>query len=368
MAQAAKELQWVYQRTPRTARQLDPMQRASDDPAWPGLAAATAKLEMADTAHQAAAARLADGRVVTWGAQRYGADSSAVQAELTDVREVRASYEAFAALRGDGRVVTWSSEDSVCGDCPTGLTDVRLLAAARYAFAAVLEDGGKVVAWGDPKQGGEIGPAAAELFDICQIEATSSAFAARRADGVILAWGDPAGGGDPGPEQEVLRSGGFCDIQGSGTAFAALRDEDGSVVTWGRCDSKPGKDLLRVQSIAASSFAFAALRVDGSVVTWGNLRFGAAEPTFEEELQEIAELAASGGAFAARRGDGRVVVWGHVAYGGQQDCSNLTDVRELRATYGAFAAIQGDGSVVTWGDSADGGDSSAVQEQLRDIL
>ena len=53
MAQAAKELQWVYQRTPRTARQLDPMQRASDDPAWPGLAAATAKLEMADTAHQA---------------------------------------------------------------------------------------------------------------------------------------------------------------------------------------------------------------------------------------------------------------------------------------------------------------------------
>ena len=33
----------------------------------------------------------------------------------------------------------------------------------------------------------------------------------------------------------------------------------------------------------------------------------------------------------------------------------------------AFAALLGDGSVVTWGDADDGGDSSAVQEQLRDV-
>ena len=29
--------------------------------------------------------------------------------------------------------------------------------------------------------------------------------------------------------------------------------------------------------------------------------------------------------------------------------------------------ITGDGSVVTWGDPGDGGDSSAVQEQLKDV-
>ena len=33
----------------------------------------------------------------------------------------------------------------------------------------------------------------------------------------------------------------------------------------------------------------------------------------------------------------------------------------------AFAAILGDGSVVTWGDARFGGDSSAVQDQLRDV-
>ena len=33
----------------------------------------------------------------------------------------------------------------------------------------------------------------------------------------------------------------------------------------------------------------------------------------------------------------------------------------------AFAAILGDGSVVTWGQARSGGDSSAVQDQLRDV-
>ena len=33
----------------------------------------------------------------------------------------------------------------------------------------------------------------------------------------------------------------------------------------------------------------------------------------------------------------------------------------------AFAAILADGSVVSWGDAGKGGDSSAVQEQLRDV-
>lgn len=41
-----------------------------------------------------------------------------------------------------------------------------------------------------------------------------------------------------------------------------------------------------------------------------------------------------------------------------------------RATAGAFAAILADGSVVTyvtWGDPDRGGDSSAVQDQLRNV-
>ncbi|CAE7814750.1 HERC2 [Symbiodinium sp. CCMP2592] len=303
--------------------------------------------------HAAAAARLANGGVVTWGDKRYGADSRAVQTELCDVRDIRASYDAFAALRSDGRVVTWCGRDrSACVD---HLRGVRLLASARYAFAAVLEEGGKVVAWGDVKQGGDVGAAAEDLVDICQIEATSSAFAARRSDGVVIPWGEATSGGDPGPLQGVLRRGGFCDIQGSGKAFAAIHREDGSVVTWGSCEGGCGQ--RRVQSIAATSFSFAALLIDGSVEAWGNLRYGGAVDV-QKDLQEVVQLAGNGGAFAALRSDGRVVVWGHPDYGGEEDCSNLTDVRELRATYGAFAAICGDGTVVTWGDPVEGGGSS----------
>ena len=35
--------------------------------------------------------------------------------------------------------------------------------------------------------------------------------------------------------------------------------------------------------------------------------------------------------------------------------------------YGCFAAVRGDGSVVTWGDPEFGGDSTAVQDELKNV-
>ena len=40
---------------------------------------------------------------------------------------------------------------------------------------------------------------------------------------------------------------------------------------------------------------------------------------------------------------------------------------QVEATGWAFAAILGDGSVVTWGDARHGRDSSAVQDQLKNV-
>ena len=45
----------------------------------------------------------------------------------------------------------------------------------------------------------------------------------------------------------------------------------------------------------------------------------------------------------------------------------LRNVQQVQGTGLAFAAILADGSVVTWGDPHDGGDSSAVQDQLRNM-
>ncbi|OLQ01462.1 hypothetical protein AK812_SmicGene15784 [Symbiodinium microadriaticum] len=75
------------------------------------------------------------------------------------------------------------------------------------------------------------------------------------------------------------------------------------------------------------------------------------------------------GAFAAILGDGSVVTWGKATFGGDSSAvqEQLRDVQQIHASDNVFAAILGDGSVVTWGCADDGGDSSAVQEQLQDV-
>ena len=82
------------------------------------------------------------------------------------------------------------------------------------------------------------------------------------------------------------------------------------------------------------------------------------------------ELAATDRAFALWcHGDNKVVTWGTADVGGDSSAvqDQLKDVQQIQATKTAFAAILEDGSVVTWGSAAYGGDSSAVQHQLRGV-
>ena len=73
------------------------------------------------------------------------------------------------------------------------------------------------------------------------------------------------------------------------------------------------------------------------------------------------QIQASKGVFAAMLSDGSVVTWGNAFHGGDSSAvqDQLRDVQQIQASNGAFAAILGDGSVVTWGDAGWGGDSSA---------
>ena len=77
---------------------------------------------------------------------------------------------------------------------------------------------------------------------------------------------------------------------------------------------------------------------------------------------------------ATRRGKDSAVatfaaLWGDAARGGDSSAvqEQLKNVQQIQASSGAFAAILGDGSVVTWGHADYGGDSSAVQDQLRNV-
>ena len=199
-------------------------------------------------------------------------------------------------------------------------------------------------------------------------------------------------------------------------AFAAILG-DGSVVTWGDADfggdSSAVQDQLRdVQQIQASAAAFAAILGDGSVVTWGDADFGGDSSAVQEQLRDVQQIQASHyvhllqswamdlwspgampalvatavryriscemcsrsklliRAFAAILGDGSVVTWGRCPPWWRQQCGTGSAARcaaDPSFCPGAFAAILGDGSVVTWGHAGYGGDSSAVQDQLRDV-
>ena len=81
------------------------------------------------------------------------------------------------------------------------------------------------------------------------------------------------------------------------------------------------------------------------------------------------QLPASCGAFAAILGDGAIVTWGDAGKGGDSSAvqNQLKNVQHIQASHHAFAGILGGGAVVTWGDAGNGGDSGAVQDQLKNV-
>ena len=91
--------------------------------------------------YHAFAAILGDGSIVTWGHAEFGGDSSAVQDQLKNVQQIQATGRAFAAFVGDGSVVTWdfSGRDGDGLAEQQQLRNVRQIQACRLAFAAVLE-------------------------------------------------------------------------------------------------------------------------------------------------------------------------------------------------------------------------------------
>eukprot|EP00439_Symbiodinium_sp_Y106_P016882 s4164_g2.t1 len=83
-----------------------------------------------------------------------GGDSSAVQDQLRNVRQIQATDRAFAALLEDGAVVTWGIWGGDCSSVQDQLINVQQIQATWCGFAAILEDG-SVVTWGHIDSGGD---------------------------------------------------------------------------------------------------------------------------------------------------------------------------------------------------------------------
>eukprot|EP00439_Symbiodinium_sp_Y106_P042535 s2907_g5.t1 len=207
-----------------------------------------------------------DGSVVTWGDVKFSADSGAVQEQLKGVHTRSQVYSGwtFAAIREDGSVVSWDGAlmGSSCGADSSAvqhqLRDVRCLCATLEASAAILGDG-----------------SVDELkHNVRCIQSCECAFAAIVAGGLVVSWGHPDSGGDSSTVQDQLRD--VTAIQATDAAFAALRS-DGSVVTWGSSasggrSSRVQSQLMNVEHIQRASRSFAALRSDGCVMLRHHLR------------------------------------------------------------------------------------------------
>ncbi|QKG64792.1 hypothetical protein HP062_03855 [Pseudomonas sp. B14-6] len=101
------------------------------------------------------------------------------------------------------------------------------------AFVARTDDGA-LVGWGHPDLGAAIPADTAPPNDIAAVSATSSAFAALRADGTVAVWGDAGAGGNMGG----ISSSDFVEVSGGKSAFAGIKNT-GQVVAWGRVAKCP---------------------------------------------------------------------------------------------------------------------------------
>ncbi|CAE7591051.1 HERC2, partial [Symbiodinium natans] len=165
---------------------------------------------------------------------RVAACSGSFTALLGD--GIQAADSAFAAILENGSVVTWGGPSG--GGDSSGvqaqLQQVKQIQSSSAAFAAILEDG-SVVTWGDPRRGGDSSAVQEQLKNVQQIQATWEAFAAILADGSVVTWGLQSAGADSSEVQEQLRE--VQHLQATSTAFAAILSS-GSVVTWGDPDTR----------------------------------------------------------------------------------------------------------------------------------
>jgi hypothetical protein len=322
------------------------------------------------------AARKADGSAVAWGDPDRAGDSSAAQAQLTNVVQISSAYYgAFVALKADKTVVTWGNP-SYGGDSSSvqPLTNVKQLFSTGFAFAALQSDG-HVVTWGSPGYGGDSSTVQAQLVDVQTIFSSpdGAVFAALKSDGSVVTWGSEFSGGDSSVVQSQLTN--VAQIFSNDGAFAALKT-DGTVVTWGYGpyggDISAVQDkLIGVKQIVSAYSTFAAIKLDGTVVTWGE-GVGADSSAVQAQLTGVKEICSNffKDTFAALKADGTVVTWGDSFYGGNSSAvqAKLTNVKKIFSNARAFAALKSDGTVVTWGEAGSGGNSTAVQSQLTNVV
>jgi hypothetical protein len=246
-----------------------------------------------------------------------------------------------------------------------------------FAFAATGPNGG-VHTWGEGKHGGNSSAVHTSLkSDIARVIGTRFAYTAVHTNGSVAGvWGvastsilSRSGPVALLPASMVATEGSFAAIEavtGRVVAFGA-KDVGGNVLDDAHCNGYSLQLSAGVHVLAASSGAFAAIKVDGSVLSWGS-RYAGAQAGANDlaALTGARMVVANRDAFAVLLSDGRVATWGDAHSGGDSSAvtNQLHDVYHLTAARSCFVAFKRDTSAVAWGYAKFGGDASSVAAAL----
>lgn len=328
----------------------------------------------------------ADGTAQTWGAGRYGGDSSG--ADLTDVAEVSCGGYACGAIKNDGTAEFWGSEkyganwsstedigksediagigcveyaagcwawttsgigytwgNSYTDDGNVALTDLEDLVCGAYDCIGLKTDGTAVV-WGyywdnNYDNNGEAYGMDDYLSDVSKIGCGIYACWIIKTDGYAIAFGEYG----YGTVEEVDLWDGVEDFSMHGYEGAVLLT-DGTVNFSGyNTANQYTTDAVKV---SCGGYQCAVLKTDGTVEGFGDDSYLA---NISNVGGDVIDISCGGYACVALKSDGTVKGFGDAYYGAEIP-EGLTDVAEVNCGiwYSGCTAIKTDGTGVVWGD------------------
>jgi hypothetical protein len=288
---------------------------------------------------------------------------------------------AFAATGPNGGVHTWGegkhggNSSAVHKSLKSGIARVI---GTRFAYTAVHTNGSVAGVWGVASTSilSRSGPVA--LLSASMV-ATEGSFAAIEAGtGRVIAFGAKDVGGNVLDDAHcngysLQLSAGVHVLAASSGAFAAIK-VDGSVLSWGSryAGAHAGANYLAAltgtRMVVANRDAFAVLLSDGRVATWGDAHSGGDSSAVTNRLQDVYHLTAARSCFVAFKRDTSAVAWGYAKFGGDPSsvaAALSSGVVYVAHTYMAMVAVKEDGSVVAWGSAANGG---TVRVGVSDVV
>ncbi len=351
------------------------------------------------------AAITASGKVITFGRNTQGGDSSSVASALSSgIVKVVATATAFSALKNDGTVVSWgqvidnnglTANINTTGDAnivpPSSvtLTNCKDIIASANSFAALKNDG-TVVYWGSCKKWAS---ATSALVGVTKIKETygfpSYAFIALRSDGHVVLWGT----GGVATTTSLTSTSPIVDIYPTDYGCVFIRADRtvyksfNNTVTY---TIPAGKNVVDVFAVY-NSYDFAILLDDrsmyisdvnttytnvsyfvnndsaygfisnGAVITRGDSRFGGSTTDATNGIKSgisvtsgVIKLASTAGSMVALKSDGTVAAWG-ANNGGWPYISSvqsqLVNVVNVFDFYAGYIAITSDGKLISWGNN-----------------